>query len=289
MLSKKNSLFVVLAFLGLFRPLNSSAQNSDSLHVLIQKMQRGENDSIRNNASIEFQNRFAGVLNASGSFENSFTEFKNVSIVKDAENRFKIYSWTYPNYTGDKYYYFGYVQVKEEKTDNILTFPLSDSTSIIQKPESEKLKSNRWFGAAYYSVNKVKYKGVNYFVLLGWKGFNQQITKKVIEVCYLEKGELKFGFPLLKSGSVYKNRLIYSFNSQASMSLRFENNGKKIVLDHISTPRSKSTDVDLSSQAGPDGTYDSFNLKKGRYVLDKDVDARSETAPVKELPQPEEK
>ena len=76
----------------------------------------------------------------------------------------------------------------------------------------------------------MKYKGKNYFVLLGWKGFNQQITKKVIEVCYIDKGELKFGFPLLKSGSVYKNRLIYSFNSQASMSMRFENNGKKIIL-----------------------------------------------------------
>ena len=251
-------------------------------------MQRGENDSIRINAADEFQKRFIDSLNVSGSFENSFIEFKNVSIVKDAENRFKIYSWTFPNYAGDKYMYFGYVQIKQEKTDSILTFPLSDSTSIIQKPESEKLKSERWFGAAYYAVNKVKYKGKNYFVLLGWKGFNQQITKKVIEVCYIEKGELKFGFPILKSGSVYKNRLIYSFNSQASMSMRFENNGKKIVLDHISTPRSKSTDVDLSSQAGPDGTYDSFNLKKGRYVLDKDVDARSESAPTIELPQHKE-
>lgn len=289
MLSKNISVFFTLAILGLFKPHFSSAQNSDSLHVLIQKMQRGENDSIRTNAADEFQKRFTDSLNVSGSFENSFTDFKNVSIVKDAENRFKIYSWTFPNYAGDRYRYFGYVQIKEEKTDSILTFLLSDSTSIIQKPESEKLKTDRWFGAAYYAVNKVKYKGKNYFVLLGWKGFNQQITKKVIEVCYIDKGELKFGFPLLKSGSVYKNRLIYSFNSQASMSMRFENNGKKIVLDHISTPRSKSTDVDLSSQAGPDGTYDSFNLKKGRYVLDKDVDARSETAPVKELPQPSEK
>ena len=33
----------------------------------------------------------------------------------------------------------------------MLTFLLSDSTSIIQKPESEKLKADRWFGAAYYS------------------------------------------------------------------------------------------------------------------------------------------
>ncbi|MFZ7115794.1 MAG: hypothetical protein ACO1G9_10475 [Bacteroidota bacterium] len=286
---KNITAFFFIAVLGLFIPQIVHAQISDSLPVLIRKMQRGENDSIRTNAAMEFQKRFEDSLNVSGSFDNPFSDFKNVSIAKDVENRFKIYSWTFPNFDGSRYRYSGYVQVKQEKTDSIITFILSDSTAIIQKPESEKLKSERWYGAAYYAVNKVKYKGKNYFVLLGWKGFNQQITKKVIEVCYIEKGELKFGYPLLKSGSVYKNRMIYSFNSQASMSLRFENNGKKIVLDHISTPRSKSADVDLASQAGPDGTYDSFNLKKGRYVLDKDVDARSETAPVKELPTPTEK
>ena len=288
MISTKSLLLVFFVLINLIEPKITFAQNGDSLQVLIATMQRGENDSIRTVANTEFQQRFLDSLNSDGSFDKSFSEFKNISIAKSEDNSFKIYTWTYPTYNGDKYFYFGYVQLKLEKSDSILFFPLSDSTSVIIKPEAEKLKADRWFGAVYYAINKVKYKGENFYVLLGWKGFNQQITKKVIEVCYLEKGVLKFGFPLFKSGSIYRNRLLYSFAAQATMSLRFDNNGKKIILDHISAPKSKQ-DVDLSSQSGPDGTYDSFNLKNGRYFLNKDVDARSETAPTKDLPVPPEK
>ncbi len=288
MISTKSLLLVFFVLINLIEPKITFAQNGDSLQVLIATMQRGENDSIRTVANTEFQQRFLDSLNSVGSFDKSFSDFKNISVVKSEDNSFKIYTWTYPTYNGDKYYYFGYVQIKLEKSDSILFFPLSDSTSVILKPEAEKLKADRWLGSVYYAINKVKYKGENFYVLLGWKGFNQQVTKKIIEVCYVEKGVLKFGFPLFKSGSVYRNRLIYSFASQATMSLRFDNNGKKIILDHISAPKTKQ-DIDLSSQSGPDGTYDSFNLKKGRYVLDKDVDARSETAPTKELPVPPQK
>jgi len=279
--------YLLFVIINLFGTKTTLAQSDDSLHVLILKMQRGENDNIRAIANSEFQRRFLDSLNAVGSYDKTFADFKNVSVVKSEDNSFKVYTWTYPNYNGDKYYYSGYIQIKNEKTDSILVFTLSDSTSVIMKPESEKLKADRWLGAVYYAVNKVKYKGENFYVLLGWKGFNQQVTKKVIEVCYIDKGVLKFGFPLFKSGSVYRNRMLYSFAAQATMSIRFDNNGKKIILDHISAPKSKQ-EIDLSSQSGPDGTYDSFNLKKGRYVLDKDVDARSETAPTKDLPVPPE-
>lgn len=251
-------------------------------------MQRGETDEIRSQANSEFSKQLLDSLNTPHSLLKSFSEFKNVAITSTAEPAFKIYTWAYPTFDGSKYYYNGYIQYKEEKSDSVILIELHDSTATILKPESEKLTSAKWFGAAYYAINKIKFKGQTYFVLLGWKGYDQRITKKVIEACYLENGICKFGFPLFKSGSVYRNRLIYSFSSQASMSLRFENNGKKIVLDHISAPKSKS-DIDLSSQSGPDGTYDSFNLKKGRYILDKDVDARSETAPTKAVPEPDTK
>jgi len=288
MYTKKTFIFLLFIFTCALRTEIALGQQSDSLQVLISKMQRGENDSIRALANLEFRQRFLDSLNSNNSFDKSFSDFKNISVVKSDDHTFKVYSWTYPNYSGDKYFYYGYIQIKPEKSDSVLTFPLSDSTSVILKPESEKLRADRWLGSVYYAVNKVKYKGVNYYVLLGWKGFNQQITKKVIEVCYIDKSELKFGFPLFKSGSVYRNRMIFSFNSQASMSLRFEKNGKQIIFDHISAPKSKQ-DIDLTSQSGPDGTYDSFELKKGRYVLDKDIDARSETAPSKDLPEPPEK
>ncbi len=278
--------FLLILFRFVLQTDLISAQSPDSLHVLIVKMQRGETDEIRKTAANDFLNRFLDSLNLKGSFEHSFSEFKNIAITVDESKKVKTYTWTYPNYSGDKYFYYGYIQVKTEKQDSILLYTLSDSTNAISKPESEKLSAEKWFGAAYYAINKIKYKGVNYYILLGWKGYNQSITKKVIEAFYVENGKLKFGSPLFKSGSVYKNRLIFSFAAQATMSLRFESNGKKIVFDHLSAPKSKN-EVDLASQSGPDGTYDTFLLKKGRYILERDVDARSETAPSKPLPEPE--
>lgn len=269
-------LFAIITLLVLAE--QAFSQSPDSLHVLINKMQRGENDSIRNSAGEEYKNRFIDSLNVSGSFEKSFSEFKNISVITSEDKNFRIYTWTYPNYQGDHYTYFGFAQYRANKDDSLKIVALSDSTDYIIKPESEKLKADRWFGAVYYAIHQIKYDGQTYYILLGWKGFSQVTTKKVIEAAFFDKENFRFGAPLFKTGSVYKNRMVYSFTAQASMSLRFDKNGKTIVLDHLSTPRNKNTS-DIISITGPDGTYDSFLLKKGRYVLNKDVDARSEEAP----------
>ena len=278
-------LFFILLFSFLLKAINLLGQDTLALPTLINQIQRGKNDSIRAMANVEFQSRIVDSLRTQNSFDKNFQEFKNVSVVTSDDKLFKIVSWTYPNFNGDKYYYFGFIQYRKKLSDSIQLFTLIDSTQTISKPESEKLKSNRWLGSVYYAINTIKYQGKYYYVLLGWKGFNQQQTKKVIEVCYIENNEVKFGFPLLKIGSVYKNRIVFIFTSQATMSLKFEKKGKKIVFDHISSPKNKS-DVEVMSQTGPDGTYDSFILTKGRYILEKDVDARSETTPGIPVPDP---
>lgn len=260
-------------------------QDTLTLPSLINQIQRGNNDSIREMANVEFQSRIVDSLKNQNSFNKNFKEFKNVSFVTSDDKLLKIYSWAYPNFSGNKYYYFGFIQYRKKLSDSIQLITLIDSTQTISKPESEKLKSNRWLGSVYYAINTIKYQGKYYYVLLGWKGFNQQQTKKVIEVCYIENNEVKFGFPLLKIGSVYKNRIVFTYTSQATMSLKFEKGGKKIVFDHINSPKNKS-DAEVMSQTGPDGTYDSFFLTKGRYVMEKDVDARSETTPSIPLPDP---
>lgn len=260
-------------------------QDTLSLPSLINQIQRGANDSVRALANRELQSRIIDSLKTQNSFNKNFQEFKNVSIVTSDDKLLKIYSWTYPNFTGDKYYYFGFIQYRNNLFDSVQLFTLIDSTETISKPESEKLKSSRWLGSVYYAINTIKYQGKYYYVLLGWKGFNQQQTKKIIEVCYIENTTAKFGFPLLKIGSVYKNRMVFTYTSQATMSLKFEKSGKKIIFDHINSTKNNS-DVEVINQSGPDGTYDSFILTKGRYILQKDVDARSEITPVVPLPEP---
>jgi hypothetical protein len=263
----------------------AQALTADSMQTLIRKIQRGENDSVRFQSNRLFTQILEDTLKSPASFDADFSSWKNLSVVSDAEHTLRIYTWTFPNYSGSTYNYNGYIQLKLSPTDSLITIALADSTSKILKPESEKLRAERWLGAVYYSIGKTKRSGVTYFTLLGWKGTNQSMTKKVIEVMSIEDGHIKFGYPILKTGSVFRNRVIFTFTAQASMTLRFEKDGKEIVFDHISNPK-KGVDPDLNLLSGPDGTYDKFRLKGGRWVIEKDIDARTDWESTKTFPQP---
>lgn len=289
-MSNRNSFYPLFLFLNLFffGSENLFSQNTDSLSVLITKMQRGADDSIRTKAQVEFDQRLVDSIESSISIDKKYSEFKNVSVLESSDKLLKIFTYTYPNFDGSKYYYFGFLQYRRSVNDSVKTLSLRDSTSTIVKPETEKLNDQKWLGAVYYSIQELKFKGMQYYVLLGWKGFNQSITKKIIEVLYFDDQSPKFGFSLFKTGTVYRNRIIFSFTSQASMSLKFTKNGKEIIFDHLSSPKTKQ-EGDLQLISGPDGTYDSFKLAKGRYQLGKDIDARTEDSPEKPLPTPPEK
>jgi hypothetical protein len=57
------------------------------------------------------------------------------------------------------------------------------------------------------------------------------------------------------------------------MSLRYEEDRKRIVFDHLSPP-----DASLKGQTqyyGPDLSYDAYYWKKGRWQLRENIDARN--------------
>ena len=118
--------------------------------------------------------------------------------------------------------------------------------------------------------------------MLGWKGNNQRSTKKVIDVLYFSGSKAQFGFPFFKKEKVYKSRVIFEYNSQAVMSLRYEEKKKMIIFDHLSSGKG----IQMASISGPDGTYDSFLFKNGRWELleDVDVDAGFIAKPVVKKP-----
>ncbi|MFN8166858.1 MAG: hypothetical protein U0X76_12030 [Bacteroidia bacterium] len=273
-------------FLLLLHPAFSGAQklSADSLQILFKCIQRGENDSVRKHANDIFYSSLYDTLKKEGSFSADFSAWKNLSVASDADKTIRLYTWTMPYFDGSRYDYFGFVQIKTEKPDSLLLIPLSDSTLTIKKPESEKLRSDKWLGAIYYSVSSFRKSGVRYYTLLGWKGWNQSVTKKVIEIMTFEKGILKFGFPVIKTGSVFRNRVVFSFTSQATMTLRFDKNGKQIVFDHIN-----NFSKDNSIIGGPDGSYDLLKLKGGKWLMERDIDARSEEAPSDDPPKINEK
>ncbi len=259
----------------------ASSQPIDSLKVLIKLIQRGENDSIRKEANNKFLSGFEKMLHEKDAFTTKFDSLKNVSVITSEDNKIRLYTWMMPYYDGSKYDYFGFLQVKTPTMDTLIQ--LMDSTAYIKKPESEKLVPERWIGAIYYKIIEAKQKKNTFYTLLAWKAKDQKVTQKLIEVLYIEKDNVKFGYPIIKSGSVFKNRMIFTFNAQASMTLNFDKNFNGIVFDHMGTNKNN-----LSQINGPDGTYDGLQFKKGKWLLIRDIDVRTKWQPNENLPEPKE-
>jgi hypothetical protein len=258
-----------ILFLLLIFSSTLHAQTADSLSVLSRLIQKGKNDSTRIAANEIFLAGFEKFIERTDCDSVIRDSIKNVSVIIPDDNHFRIYTWVLPHFDGNKYDYFGFLKIIRENTFEIIK--LHDSTSVIRHPESEKLNPTRWLGSVYYNIVEIKIDKLPYYTLFGWKGTDEHKTQKIIDVLYIDKGKPKFGYPLFKTESVYKNRMIFSYDAQASMTLNYDNNFKGIVFDHIT-----NNDAGIS---GPDGTYDAFKLKKGKWVLMKDVDVRTKWQP----------
>lgn len=247
-------------------------QYKDSLNHLAHSMQRGETDSARFASASVYYSILNFILSDSSSFNASFDSIPNLSVKTSPDLAFRLYSWVTSNYSGSFYRYFGFVQTHKNKKVNL--FPLHDSTDVIEKPLSKKLKADHWYGAIYYSIILSERKGKKYYTLLGWKGKNELLTQKVIEVMTFDGGKPTFGLPVFKANNIYNNRVIFEFTSQAVMSLKYMHDKKTFVFDHIS----KSS---LTGITGPDGTYDSFKYVKDHWEFIEDIDVDNGFVPKK--------
>jgi hypothetical protein len=236
----------------------------DSLKVLGKNILGGKADSMRMASNEKFLSLMQETLGNPGSFEASFDSVTNVSVLSSPDNLLKVYTWTLPKVDMSAYRFFGFVQYYDAHKKKLNVARLEDASAMIETPQSEKVKPENWFGAVYYNIIESKKAGKKYYTLLGWKGNNRTTTKKLIDVVYLKKDSLMFGYPLFKSEKGYVNRLVFEYAAEAVMSLRYEPSRKMIVFDHLSDTGNNT--------AGPDGKYDAYKLVKGRWEFIKDVD-----------------
>jgi len=255
---------------------------SDTLKSLSALLQRGPTDSIRIAANTLFRSQVNELLMRDPKI--SFDSIKNISSLEAPGNTFRLITWALPYYKGE-YSYFGFLVSTDVKSKRTQVTALTDSTATILKPEMAKLGPSAWYGAVYYKILANKKKGKIYYTLLGWKGVNTSTTKKVIDVLYFTGNNVSFGYPIFKTGKVYKSRLVFEYQSQAVMSVHYEDNRKMIVLDHLSGGSEHAGTP--SVPAGPDGTYDAFIFKNSRWELQSDIDIRTDWKPKKQPKEPQ--
>jgi hypothetical protein len=245
----------------------------DSLKGLFESLYQAENQSRRIEVNDSIINTLRNAIAEEQSFSFPFDSVPKLSKLKSPDEKFRIYNWNiyFDNRT---YIYFAFLQCFNQQTNEFDIIFLKDVSKEINQPENFSGNENNWFGALYYQIIQQRHKKSTHYLLLGWHGYDEFITKKVVEVLeFRNDNSVIFGSNIFKFESEKKKRIVFQYSSKTSMMLRFDEKYNLLVFDHLSP--SKSNFKNQFQYYGPDMTQDAFEFKKGYWTYISDVDVRN--------------
>jgi hypothetical protein len=257
--------------LSLLLALGGKAQQGhDRLAALVTALGAQGTDAGKEAYSDSVNKTLRQALEADDAFSASFDEVK-LGRVDAPDGKFRLFTWNIA-YADGRHRFEGMLLVQDRKRR--VLYELRDMTERVTAPTAVELGPDNWYGAVYYAIVPTTKGGKTYYTLLGWKGHSTIETRKVIEVLSFKGGVPRFGAPLFGEGRVRRHREVFGYSFQASMSLRWDAAGKRIVLDHLAPSR-----ADLEGQPafyGPDLSYDAYVWDKDHWLFQRDVDARGD-------------
>jgi hypothetical protein len=285
--------------------LNSIKEYERVLKPLSDSLLRGSTDEVRKRASIQFLAIFKETINQVEAYRYPFDSLKHISKIYAPDNNFRIYTWMLPSVDGNTFKYFGYIQQVSKpsfitklfgKKAVTKTFELKDKATDQEDLENIKLKADKWYGALYYKILKDKSLGKTYYTLIGFRSNNSLTNIKLLDDITINNDKITFGQGLFKSDKLIKRRIIMKYSSKVSMSLRFETDkvieyydknkgikakaekmGPMIIFDHVS-PSDPSYEGQYEFY-GPDGSFDGYAFKKGKWQLYQALDIQMDLSP----------
>jgi hypothetical protein len=217
-------------------------------------------------------NTFYHVLQQPGSFTFPFNVLRNVGNVTSKDQDVRIFTWNLPHVDGTNTY-FGFLQYKTDKKD-VRVIKLTDKSPAISNADKAELTAENWLGCLIYDIIITKYEGAVYYTLLGYDPENIFITQKLIDILWFnDKDEPVFGKPVFNYEKKICTRIIFEYSAKAQMSLRWNENMKMIVFDHLSP--SQPMFSGNFQYYGPDFSFDALRFDKGIWELTEDIDVRN--------------
>lgn len=245
----------------------------DSLQELGPEILYGSNDSLKHAANNKFISILTKALKTPNSFDYPFDKLITISRLSPLDNTFRIFNWNLPKQDGT-YEYFCIIQAFSKRFEKYQIFNLNDQSTTITNPQNASLTSQDWYGAHYFELIGIKNRRNKYYTLLGWDGNDLLSTKKIIDILYFgAAGEPKFGKQVLETEEGFRNRIIFEYNAQAVMSIKFYKKKRTLVFDHISP--AKQSLKGIGAYQGPDGSYDALKFKRGKWQLILNFDAKN--------------
>ena len=277
---KKTILINILAFFCIScsaQKGNNSlfAEYEDTLKVMAHHMMNAETESEKRTANTAFITNLTEVLQYEKSFKFPFDSLPTIARISSPDNTFRIFNWLLKKDNGN-YEYFGIVHYHNKKRKRYEVIPLIDNSANIRNAEQEDLDAENWYGGLCYQIAYIKKAGRKYYTLLSWDGNDGYSTKKIIDVMYFSgKNKIKFGLPIFKQNKKEsQKRVIIEYDSKTSISVKYHSKEEKIVFNHLVPP---NKDLEgLEEYYIPEGTFNAYQYKRGKWWLQQDVDIRNQ-------------
>jgi hypothetical protein len=259
---------ILILFL-LNHPVQS--QGIDTLNNLEGKLLKSYNAILiadpfhRDELANQFYDDFYSSLNAENSFEYPFDTLRNIGKIYSPDRKLRIYTWNIPVGLADNLY-FGIVQYYSKNENKYRSVKLNEPIAC----GLEKLKKD-WQKTLYFQIIETKHAGQKYYTLLGFDFYGPLSNRKSIDVIAIDDfDELYFCEKFFLYVGKLQDRMVFEFNEKAVMILRYDEEKKMIVYDHLA-PSKPSLEGKFEFY-GPDFTYDGFKFEKGIWVNYSNID-----------------
>lgn len=251
------------------------AEYEDTLKVMAHSIMNATTEDEKQIANKAFIKNLTEVLQYEKSFKYPFDSLVTIARLYSPDNTFRVFNWLLKKDNGT-YQYYGFVHYHNKKRKRYELIPLIDNSANIRNPKHEELDAKNWYGGIYYQIAYIKKSGRKYYTLLAWDGHDKYSTKKIIDVMYFSgKNKIKFGLPIFKkSKKESQRRVILEYDAKTSVSVKYHEKDQRIVFNHLVPPKK---DLEgLEEYYVPEGTFNAYNYKNGKWWLEQDVDVRNQ-------------
>lgn len=248
-------------------------KNESQLAKLLSEL-RSVND---NPSIIKFNNEFKELLHKTleldGAFEYPFASLSSIGKITSQDELVRIISWNV-QYEDFSYDYFSFVMKKDSRRNKVFVTELNRTKQNFYMNQFEQVGAENWYGALYYEIIDVQKRNRTYYTLLGFDANNQRSKFKLIDALYFTGKTPHFGAPIFESERGKVQRLLFEYNAEANMSMKFDFDRNRIILDHLS-PESP-TMKEFREFYVPDMSYDAYVWNGNVWELEEDIIAINE-------------
>lgn len=238
---------------------------------LFEDLVKASNDSEKEAINTNIQERLNQLWLDESVFESDFKQLKRMKTLFSENKKVKVCTYNV-QFDGFKQAFYGAVITPGE--NNVAkVYSLIDQTEKVRSPGRATLSNEKWYGAVYIDMVENTVRDRTYYTLIGYKGHDEFVKTRVLDVMYFQNKRLRFGAPIFKNDRISRHRMIYQYAAGATMMMRYDRKLKLIVMDNLAPAQSFYRGV--YRYYGPDFSYNAYRFKKGIWELQQDIDLRN--------------